>query len=225
MLSEADQKVIEAAVARAEEKTAGEIVCIVAQRVSTYPEISVAWAAAGALVVPVLLVWVGISPAVFFEWARGWTASAGLRGMPITTAFVAEYAIIQAVIFLAVVFLASIPSIRAALTPAALKKRRVYQAAYEQYLATGLHQANERTGVVIFACLDDRCVSIIADELIHKIVGNEIWGRAVAAVQDGMATNSGAAGFVQAIEICGAALAQHFPGKSANALSDKPLIL
>ena len=224
MLSDADQKHIEEAVARAEGKTTGEIVCIVARSVSTYPEIALAWAAAGALLLPALLVWIGMRPAFLVEWMHGWSASAGSTHDPVILT-IAGYAIVQAAIFLALAFIVSVPAVRTFLTPTPIKKQRVHQAAYEQFLATGIHQSEARTGVVIFVCLEDRCVSVIADELIHRIVGNEIWSRAVAAVETGMRMHSPGAGLVQAVEICGAALAKHFPGKSANILADKPLTM
>ena len=224
MLSDGDLKRIEETVAQAEEKTTGEVVCIVAKSVSTYPEVALAWAAAGALLLPALAVWLGMRPAFLVEWMHGWTASAGSPHEPLIVT-IAGYAIIQATIFLALAFVASTPPIRTFLTPTPIKKQRVHQAAYEQFLATGLHQSAARTGVVIFVCLEDRCVSVIADELIHRIVGSEAWNRAVAAVEAGMRGHSAGAGLVEAIEICGNALAEHFPGKSANTLSDKPLIL
>jgi putative membrane protein len=225
MLSEAECKEIEKAVAAVEEKTTGEIVCILAESVSHYPEIPLAWAAGLAFILPPLLVWLGLDAGALVDWAGGWSASAGPASAVRVMSAVAGYALLQAVIFLFVLALLSVHALRVFLTPKALKKARVHRAAFAQYLATGLHQSGARTGVVIFASFEDRCVSIVADPLIHQAVGAEIWDRAVAAVEDGMRVKAGGAGLVQAIRICGDALAAHFPGKSADELSNKPLTI
>ncbi len=56
ILSEADHDRLEAAVAAAERRTTGEIVCVLTREVSTYPEVPVAAGAVAALApVPILL--------------------------------------------------------------------------------------------------------------------------------------------------------------------------
>jgi putative membrane protein len=97
----------------------------------------------------------------------------------------------------------------------------------QQFLATGLHASADRTGVVIFASEADRRVELLADDAIHAAVGDVAWNAAVKAVQDGMRRRDPAAGFVKAIQICGDALAEHFPstGPHVNTLSDRLLEL
>jgi putative membrane protein len=67
--------------------------------------------------------------------------------------------------------------------------------------------------ILIFASLADRKVELVAHRAIHKAVGDKPWNEAVAAVADGMKNRRPADGFVRAIEICGAALAEHFPSE------------
>ena len=55
----------------------------------------------------------------------------------------------------------------------------------------------------------------MAHDNIHKAVGEEPWNASVAAVVDGIKAGKAADGFVEAIEICGAALAEHFPPDGA----------
>ena len=76
---------------------------------------------------------------------------------------------------------------------------------------------------MIFAAQHDRRVELLADDAIHEAVGETAWRSAVAAVQDGMRRGQAADGFVRAVEICGEALATHFPstGPHANTLSDR----
>ena len=80
---------------------------------------------------------------------------------------------------------------------------------------------------MIFASLADRKVEVLADKLIHDAVSDQVWEKAVAAVLAGMKKGKAGDGFVDAVGICGGALAQHFPatGERVNALSDKPIEL
>jgi putative membrane protein len=105
--------------------------------------------------------------------------------------------------------------IKLALTPGLLKHRRVRQAAMAQLMATRLLGSQIGAAVVIFASLEDRMVAVVADEAIHRKVGDEAWDKAVAAVLDGVRRGAPAAGFVDAVNLCGGLLAQHFPPDGA----------
>ena len=229
MISEADHQRIMAAVAKAEAATDGEIVCVMSQEVSRYREVPIGFAALIALAGPALAVASGLTPwSLVLDGARrlegGWTASRALNETDLSL-ILGLYAVIQTLIFAVTVLVASIPPVRRSLTPRALKQHRVHKAAWAQFAATGLHLTEGRTGVLIFASLHDRVVEIVAEEDIHKKVGDAVWSAAVAAVQAGMKSGKAADGFVQAVEICGAALAQHFPstGPHANDLPDRLL--
>jgi putative membrane protein len=65
-------------------------------------------------------------------------------------------------------------------------------------------------------------VEVVADQLIHDRVGEEAWKKAAAAVSAGMKGGVTGGGFVHAVEVCGAALAAHFPptGPRLNAFPD-----
>ena len=221
MLSEADHQRVAAAVAAAEARTTGEIVCILAREVSNYREVPLAFAAAVALIGPPLALLLGLPPQALTPWASDWSAAAG-PGLSLVRALEA-YGLLQVVLFAVVAGLASIPAVRRGLTPAPLKRHRVHRAALQQFLATGLHASPDRTGVVIFASQHDRRVELLADDAIHDAVGETAWNAAVAAVQDGMKRGRPADGFVRAVELCGEALATHFPatGPHANQLSDR----
>jgi putative membrane protein len=221
MLSEADHLRIAEAVAAAEARTEGEIVCILAREVSTYREVPLGWAAAAALLLPPLLLLAGLRPEALLPWARDWTAAAGPGLSP--TRLIEAYGLLQVVLFALTAALVSAPPVRRVLTPPGLKRRRVHRAALQQFLGTGLHVSEGRTGVVIFASEHDRRVELLADDAIHTAVGDTVWTAAVAAVQDGMRRRAPADGFVRAVELCGQALAEHFPsqGPHPNALSDR----
>lgn len=227
MISEADHHSIMEAVAKAEAATDGEIVCVLAHQVSHYPEVPMAAGAVAALGLPPLLLALGLKPVeLLARFDGGWTAAHALGDLDVAHILDA-YGLTQAVLFLAAAAIASIPSVKRALTPKSLRHHRVHRAAKAQYAANGLHLGAGRTGVVIFASLDERMVEILAEKRIHKLVGAKVWNAAVAAVQAGMKANDPAHGFVSAVEICGAALAQHFPstGPRANDIPDRLLEL
>jgi putative membrane protein len=229
MITEAQQREIMAAVAAAEARTDGEVVCVFARQVSHYPEISLAAGAFAALAIPPLALALGLHPGVLLHQVltatgalSGWS-TAGLPQDAETMMILDGYAVVQAVLFTSVALLASVPPIRRLLTPGALKRHRVHKSAWAQFVATGLHTTEGVTGVLIFASLDDRVVEIVAEEAIHQKVGDKVWNAAVAAVRKGMKARDPVKGFVTAIEICGGALAEHFPstGPRANAVSDR----
>jgi putative membrane protein len=64
--------------------------------------------------------------------------------------------------------------------------------------------------VLVFASLFERSAVVLGDRGIHERMGDD-WDRAVAALTAGMAAGDPARGFVDAIAVCGAKLAQHFP--------------
>lgn len=223
ILNQADHRRIAEAVGAAEARTTGEIVCIITREVSDYRETPLAWAAAAALILPPIAVLLGFDPTALRLQAE-WTAGAPTRSLLEIVAF---YAAFQGVVFAAVLLVVWIPAVRRVLTPGSLKAHRVHKAAMTQFLATGLTTAAERTGVVIFASLNDRKVEVLADQAIHDAVGDAVWNRAVAAVQAGMKRGDAGGGFVDAVGVCGEALASAYPstGERVNALADGPLEL
>jgi putative membrane protein len=226
MMSPSDRDRIATAVAQAEASTSGELVCVLARSVSSYREVPLAWAAIASLVVAPLLVSFGVRPTALLEFANGgWTVGhTSALETTLSMAF-AAYAALQAVVFVAVGLVVLIPPVRRALTPGPLKRARVHRAAMTHFASIGLRAEDAPTGIVIFASEDDRRVEVVAGEAIHRKCGEAAWRAAVQAVQDGMKRGEDGAGFVRAVEICGAALAEHFPpnGEKANRLSDRPV--
>jgi putative membrane protein len=215
MLKPQDHQRIAASIAKAEATTSGEIFCIVAQEVSKYREVPLAYAAAVALILPPAALLLGLHPWTLADFGAGWNDAPNL-GQAVTQAL-ATYAAAQAVLFAVTAFLVAIPPVRRALTPRFLKQHRVKRTAYAHFASTGLAHVEARTGVLIFASLADRQVELVADEAIHKEVGDVAWDGAVAALVAGIKTPDPASGFIRAVEICGAALAEHFPTAGPHA--------
>jgi putative membrane protein len=74
----------------------------------------------------------------------------------------------------------------------------------------GLHRTEHGTGVLVFASLFEHDAVVLGDHGIHGKMGDD-WGRAVAALSAGMRAGDPAKGFVDAIAVCGAKLAEHYP--------------
>jgi putative membrane protein len=211
MLTKADHARISAAIETAESKTSGEIFCVLAHEVSRYREVPLVWAAGASLIAPPLLVLAGLHRLALADIFTSWTdesvrAVEGLIVRALTT-----YGLVQAGIFLCVALIVALPAVRRAATPSALKRHRVRQAARHHFVASGARLSHAEPHILIFASWRDRKVELVAHDAIHKAVGDEPWNAAVAAVTDGMKAGKPGDGFVRAIEICGAALAAHFP--------------
>jgi len=211
---------IAAAITKAEAATSGELFCIMTPAVSEYPETPIAWAAATALLVPPLALVAGADLLHFTD--GGWSAGHVQAAANATAWAIGAYALSQAILFAVVAFAVSWSPLKLAFTPAWLKRPRVERAARQHFISTGLAAAQDRTGVLIFAALAEHRVEIIAHKDIHAAVGDAAWRAAADAVVAGMRGDDPAGGFVKAIEICGEALAQHFPrtGSETNDFPD-----
>ncbi|HKQ46033.1 MAG TPA: hypothetical protein VJS47_11625 [Rhizomicrobium sp.] len=216
MLKEADKARIGAAIADAESKTSGEIFCVLADEVSRYREVPLLWAAVAAFAVPPAMVLAGLHRlALTSSWTDD-SARGMAHGMESLILYaLSSYALLQAAVFLCVAVIVALPSVRRRLTPGPLKAHRVRQAARRHFVAAGARLSAAEPHVLIFACLTDRRVELVAHESIHKAVGEGPWNDSVAAVVEGMKSGREADGFITAIEICGAALARHFPATGA----------
>jgi putative membrane protein len=219
------------AIAQAEENTSGEIFCVVARQVSSYRDVSLAWAAAAALLLPLGLIPLGFGahwlPNLSNLGSADWQAAhAAAREVEIGQAL-AAYALVQAAVFVGVFLVSLIPPVRRLLTPVALRRTRVRRAAMQQFLAHGLHVTQARTGVLIFAALADHQVEVIADEGIHACVSPEVWADAVAALTAGLRRNHPVEGMEQAIALCGQVLAEQFPPRPAdiNEVPDRLVVI
>lgn len=199
------------AIAAAEAQTAGEIFCVLAKEVSSYRDISLAWAAAAALILPLGFIPLGFEARWFPGFADTWEA-AQLAARDVTIGrTIGVYAVVQAAVFVFSYLFLRIPIVTRLFTPRSVRRDRTRQAAMHQFLAHGLHVTQDRTGVLIFAALAERQVEVIADEGIHSRVTPETWAEAVTALTAGLRAGRPAEGFEQAIALVGGVLAEHFP--------------
>ncbi|HWQ85628.1 TPM domain-containing protein, partial [Brevundimonas sp.] len=215
------------AIRAAEARTSGEIFCVMARRVSSYRDISLGWAAAAALILPLGVIPFGFEPAWVPGLGSGWEAAHLAASDVIVGQALGAYALIQAVVFLLVFLLTSIPAVSRIVTPRSIRRARVRKAALQQFLAHGLHVTEARTGVLIFAALGDHQVEVVADEAIHSKVDQTVWADAVEVLARGLRRGDPAGGFIDAIDLCGAVLAEHFPPRplNPNEIKDKLVVI
>jgi putative membrane protein len=198
LISRADRKRISAAIADVERKTSGEIFCVIARQCGDYRTVPLIWAAALALLLPLPMILFSAAPA---RWI--YLAQLGL--------------------FVIAALVLSIPSIRFHIVPRRSMHGQAHAEALRQFCAQGLHKTDQRTGVLIFASEAEHYAEIIADTGIHAKVKPEVWDEAVELLIDAVGDGRTADGFIAAVDLCGAVLAENFPpgALNRNELPDK----
>jgi putative membrane protein len=186
MIPQADKQRVADAIRAAEQRTTGEIFCVVADHASRYPLVPFCWAAALALLIPLWLI-------LFTDAQAATVYLVQLAGFALAAAAFSH------------------PRLRYHLVPRVLQHDRAHLTAMRQFWAQGLHKTPSRTGVLIFAAQAERYATVIADEVIHGKVAPDVWVGAVDALTAAIRDGRPADGFVAAIEKCGAVLAEHFP--------------
>lgn len=185
-LSEQDRARISEAVRAIEDKTSGEIVCVLAEHSSDARTLPVFLASVMALALPWLLV-------------------------AFTTMTVYRILALQVAVFMALLALLCLPQIRIALVPRRAQRAAAYQAAREQFIIRGIARKKDRCGILIFVSLAERYARIIADDGIAARVPQDEWQAAIDALIAHMREDRIADGFIAAIDLCGKELVQHFP--------------
>lgn len=197
-----DRKRISAAIRAAEQKTSGEIFCVMATASSNYRFVPIARAAIVALAIPLPL----------FYFTELWAD---------------QIYYIQLAAFVACAVLFSLPGLRYRLVPGWIKRDRASAEAKRHFASHGLHLTEDRTGVLIFASLAERYVEIVADTGINDKVSPEVWDKAVDAMIGKIKAGEPIEGFLEAIRICGEVLAKHFPpgATNKNELPDRLILI
>ncbi len=190
------------AIARAEARTSGEIVAVVAHSSDNYRFVPLLWASLVALLLPWPLI-------VFTDWT------------------VQAIYLLQLAVFAALALLFQIPQLRFALVPRSIKRARAHRRAVEQFLAQNIHTTDSRTGVLIFVSVAEHFAELIADRGIDAKVPAGTWRNIVNRLTDDIANGRAAEGFVTAIEASGEHLAKHFPPNQVdeNELPNRLIVL
>jgi putative membrane protein len=195
-----DHSRIAEAIRAAEQKTSGEIVCVLARSSSEYTAAPVLVGAALALLAPWAFVF-------FTAWS------------------VQRILVAQLALFVLATLLCSLTPIGMALVPRRIKRTRAHRAAIEQFHTRGLARLEHRAGVLIYVSIAERYARIVVDDRLATKVHAGEWRTAVDALTSHMKGGRIADGFVAAIERCGAILAEHAPGASSGKLPDRIYVI
>jgi putative membrane protein len=193
-----DHARVTTAIQRAEAKTAGEIYCVLARASDSY-----FYPAAFLLALAML----AVSLVVGFALEHWWYDLSVPR-------FVAPQILAFAC---ALLVLKLFPPLCLLLVPRRLKYREAHANAVNQFLARNVHVTAARTGVLLFVSLAERYAEVVADAGINGQVAQEDWDQAVQVLVEHASEGRVADGFVTAIAMVGALLAEHFPVSAGNA--------
>ena len=182
----------------AEATTSGEIYVVVAHSADEFRLVPVLWGAVAALLLP---------------WILHLT----------TTLSTTLILVIQPLAFVAVSALLSIPDVRMRVVPPSLAAEAAHRAALAQFMAHGVHLTAERTGVLIYVCMNPRRIEVVADSGIHQRVGQQQWDATVAQIATDARAGRLSEGLALAIQKMGAVLTAHFPRMASdrNELPDR----
>jgi len=202
----ADREAVSAAVARAEAKSAGEIVTIMAERSDDYHDLALWWSAMATFVglallaqfAPFLLALIDhLLGAWQSHWHPGQVLGLGLM--------------VGSLLFIGCYILQLSPPLRLALVPGALKHRRTRARAITCFKVGAERRTRGRTAVLIYLSLAEHRAEIVADAAITAKVAPEVWGAAMATLVDEIRAGRPAEGLIGAIGQVGEVLAAHFP--------------
>jgi putative membrane protein len=180
------QRRIAEAVRRAEALSRGQIVPVVVEKSDPYPEARFRGGIGAAAIATGLVLALGV---------------------PLS---LVELAVLQLAVGLLGALAASWDPVERLLAGARAMDEAARARAVRAFHEHGLHRTGEGTGVLVFASLFEREAVVLGDHGIHARMGSD-WDRAVAALAAGMKADDPAKGFVDAIALCGARLAEGFP--------------
>jgi putative membrane protein len=196
-----DYEVASAAIREAEKRTSGQIVRVLAHSSSEYAYVPILWASVLALAAPWPLI-------EFTQWS------------------VQRIFVLQLVVFILAGFLFSWMPLRVALVPRPIQRVRAHRAALEQFVVRRVAHTRNRSGILIFVSMAEHYARVIADEGIAQKVHQAEWQAAINSLTEHIRNDRIAAGFVAAIERCGAILAAYPPPDgSANELPDRLYVI
>jgi putative membrane protein len=175
------------AVRRAEAASRGQIVPVVVGKSDPYPEARFRGALLGAALA---------------------TGAVLLLDLPLT---LAELPVAQVLAGLAGGLLAMWDPLERLLVGQKAMDQAARSRALRAFHEHGLQRTVEGTGVLVFASLFERRAVVLGDHGIHARMGDEGWTQALAALTGALRTGEPGRGFEEAVVLCGARLAEHFP--------------
>jgi putative membrane protein len=206
LFSAADEEAIRAAVADAEQRSAGEVVPWIVESCDPYPEAAWRSAVTGALLgmaAGLLAHTLGAFWGGQLLWIVLPTLACGGLGLALSQQ----------------------PDVKRAFLDQAIVGQRVRLAAESAFLRAEVFATRERTGILIFLALFERRVVILGDSGINARVEPEEWQAIADEMAAGVRASRPAAALAAGIEACGRLLAERgvpVAEEDVNELPDRP---
>lgn len=218
-LSEADHKLVTAAVSEAEKSTDGEIVTIVTDLSDKYHDAGLQWAIGVTfLFLSSLAIFPAFYQSIIIGLFGGWEQDFTTAGEQTAMLFIASVAL-----FLIMRYIFAWMPLRLFVTPKSTKQRRVRRRAIDFFKVGAERRTTGLTGILIYVSLKEHRAEIVADEAIAEKVSPEVWGDAMVALIDEVRAGHPGEGMAAAVRHVGVVLKEHFPktDKNPNELPDR----
>lgn len=202
--SQEERQRIDAAVAKAEKTTSGEIVPVIAGRAADYTH--GLYHAGVTLTLLASLALAGANLA--FHAPLGW----GPWTIPLYVLLPAQLAAMLAGYHVA----RASWRVHRAFLPQALLEREVTRAARRAFHDLDLHRTKGATGIMLYVSLFERVALVVADKGIASKCDPKTWDGVRDILIAGLRSGDGAKGFTDAIAECGRILAKDFPPSAEN---------
>jgi putative membrane protein len=189
--ADADLEAIRRATAAAEQRTSGEIVPYIVERIHTDDEARWRGAALGALAAAL------VAGAV--HGLGGFWGGAGVAWITLPALMGAG----------AGYLLGGLTAIARRLVPAPSLDRLARLRAEAAFLEEEVFRTRDRTGILIFLAVAERRAVVLADEGINRAVPDGVWDSVVADLVAAIRAGRAARGLEEAITRCGEILAEH----------------
>lgn len=207
-LSNTDRQRIEKTVATVEQKTSGEVVCMIVS--SSYHYAMAGVLGATALALPLALL------ATHFLGGWMWI---GTQNMWL---FIGLFTILFTLVLW---FLKRIPSLKRPFISRREIDEEVEEAAITAFFKQGLYRTRDANGVLLFISVFEHKVWLLADKGIHAKVSKGEWENLVAGITRGILKGQRVDAVCSAIDNIGELLRSHFPIKSEDSNELKNLII
>ena len=195
-LSQTDRERIEKAVAAVEQKTSGEVVCMIVPSSYHYPLAGVFGATAAALPLSLLST----------HFIGGWMWI-GTQNMWL---FIGLFTIL---FVLGGWLLNRIPCLKRPFISRREIDAEVEEAAITAFFRQGLYRTRDASGVLLFISVFEHKVWLLADKGIHEKIPKGEWETLVDRITQGIHRGQSADAICSAIDSIGALLQSHFPIK------------
>lgn len=207
-LQEQDFETIKTAVAKAEEKTTGEIALAVAPESAHYSFWELLAANCFAAVVLVVLLPFAdkireLYTHLYWQNEPGWI-------LPLFYIVSCFAAVVIAF------YLANIPFLDRIVIPKAVRISCVTHRAFRYFTESGVYDTKEHSGILIFVSYMERQVRIVADSGIAKHISQDLWDLIADELAENLKNGQTTEAFTNAIAKCGELLAEKFPPHEEN---------